>query len=91
MIYVNGIHTIACHYTNGVIKQYADDTCIIVKARNTTELKFETNPLLFCIEQWPSANKLSINMDKTKALNIFPKLNEAIWNINLTICKFFFI
>ena len=45
-MYVNDIHNIACHCTNDVIKEYADDACIIVKARNTTELKFETNALL---------------------------------------------
>ena len=43
LIYVNDIHNIACHYTNDIIKQYSDDTCMIVKAGNITELKFETN------------------------------------------------
>ena len=66
------------------IKQYANDTCIIVKARNTTELKFETNALLSRIEQWSSANKFTINMDKTKALIISPKLKETVKNITLS-------
>ena len=73
LIYVNDIHNIVCHNTNDAIKQYADDTCIIVKARNTAELKFETNALFSRIEQWSSANKLTINMDKTKALIISPR------------------
>ena len=55
-----------------VIKQYADDTCIIVKARNTAELKFEPNALLSRIEQWSSANKLTIVRIKQKHL-IFSK------------------
>ena len=84
-MYVNDIHNFACHYTSDVIKQYADDTCKIVKAPNTTELKFKTNALLSRIEQWSSANKLSINMDKTKALIISPKLYEIVKSITLFI------
>ena len=88
MIYVYEFHNIACHYTNDVIKQYADDTYTIVKASNTTEPKCETNALLSRIEQWSSANKLTINMDKTKALIISPKLNKTVKNITLSITNF---
>ena len=88
LIYVDDIHNIACHYTNDIIKQYTDDTFIIVKARNTTELKFETNVLLSHIKQWSFANKLSINTDKTKALIISQKLNETDKYITLSITNF---
>ena len=88
LIYVNDIHNIAYHFTNDVIKQFADDTCIIVKARNTTELKFETNALFYRIEQWSSANKLTIKLDQTKAIIISQKLIETVKNITLYINDF---
>ena len=64
LISVKDFHKIAFHYTNDVIKQYADDKRIhILKASNITELKFKTNALLSRTEQWSFANKLTINMD----------------------------
>ena len=58
------------------------------KTRNTTELNFKTNVLLSRIKQWSSVNKLSINIDKIKALTISPKLNETVKNIALSINNF---
>jgi len=79
LIYVNDIHNITDQSNNGPgIKQYADDTCLIINARKPKELEAKANFLLACIEKWSSTNKLSINLSKTKAMLIAPKLRKRV-------------
>lgn len=84
LIYVNDIHNIDKCSNNSIV-QYADDTCLIVKASNLDELKIKTNTVLSRVEQWSSANKLTINQNKTKAIIISPKVNKCLNDISLTI------
>ena len=72
LLYINDINSIGT-YSNDSIKQYADDTCLVINEINLDKLKAKVNKLLLSTEQWSSANKLTINFSKCKAMIIAPK------------------
>ena len=43
-------------YSKDSIKQYADDTCLVINEINLDKLKAKANKLLLSTEQWSSAN-----------------------------------
>jgi len=66
-LYINDIHFF-CHDLN--IVQFADDTCIIVEARCRESLKKELEFALAKVNFWLRVNKLTLNTNKTKVLEI---------------------
>ena len=60
LLYINDINKIDT-YSNDSIKQYADDTCLVINEINLDKLKAKANKLLLSTEQWSSTNKLTIN------------------------------
>jgi len=55
---------------------FADDTCLLVKASNPQDLQNKINKELKNLNDWCSANKLTIIPSKSNALIIFPKLKR---------------
>ena len=45
---------------------YADDTCLIFTSHDSTDLQIKLTSVLNKIESWLQANKLSLNVKKTK-------------------------
>ena len=84
LLYINDINNINT-YSNDSIKQYADDTCLVINEINLDKLKAKANKLLLSTEQWSSANKLTINFSKCKAMIIAPKLRSPSCTIPILI------
>ena len=84
LLYINDINNINT-YSNDSIKQYADDTCLVINEINLDKLKAKANKLLLSTEQWSSANKLTINFSKCKAMIIAPKLRSRSCTIPILI------
>ena len=63
---------------------FADDTCILVKANTSNELKYSLNYELAKINGWIVANKLTLNADKSSAIIIKPKLHSPPVEMNLS-------
>ena len=84
LLYINDINNIDT-YSNDSIKQYADDTCLVVNELNLDKLKAKANKLLLSTEQWPLANKLTINFSKCNAMIIAPKFRSPSCTISILI------
>ena len=84
LLYINDINNIDT-YSNDSIKQYADETCLVINEINLDKLKAKANKLLLSTEQWSSANKLTINFSKCKAMIIAPKFRSPSCTIPILI------
>jgi len=51
---------------------YADDTSILITAKNKAELKDKIKPVLASMIEWFSANGLVLNMEKTNIMRFTP-------------------
>jgi len=51
---------------------YADDTSVLVTAKNDAELKNKVKPVLASMIEWFSANGLPLNMEKTNIMKFTP-------------------
>ena len=68
---------------------YADDACLNVKAPIINLLETLMNQKMEITRQWMLANKLTINVSKTKAMVIPPKkklmfdysINSKMWDV----------
>jgi hypothetical protein len=69
ILYVNDLPYELCHEDTSVM--YADDTSVIITAKNETELKVKINPVLTSTMEWFSANGLVLNMEKKKYNEIY--------------------
>ena len=47
---------------------YADDTCVLLTAKNDKELKIKINYMLCYLIGWLSANGLALNIEKTNIM-----------------------
>ena len=64
---------------------YADDTSLMYKARNECELQNNLNSCLNKVAKWFDANKLTLNVDKTKFMNFGTKrILDKFTNVRLT-------
>ena len=68
LIYINDLPKSTKHQT----VLFADDTTIIVRAKNDKDLEHEINTALSDVIQWLEANKLRINTTKTKYVIFSP-------------------
>ena len=65
LIYINNIFKISI---NAKIISFADDTSVLFRANNVTQLYNDINENISLIFNWFSLNKLSINADKTRLI-----------------------
>ena len=84
LLYINEINNVDT-YSSDSIKQYADDTCLVINEINLDKLKAKANKLLLSTEQWQSANKLTINFPKCKTMIIAPKFRSPSCTIPILI------
>ena len=68
IIYINDIFKSI--KTTGKIYMYADDTLIICKSKDVKEVTTDTENALVKMFTWCTANKLSINVSKTKHMTV---------------------
>ena len=68
ILYVNDIFEMLDHESSVVM--YADDTLLISKAENMVEVHEKAQKALQSISNWCSANRLSLNLAKTKYMVI---------------------
>jgi len=64
IIYINDIIKACSDKCN--IKMVANDTLIYVNGDSSEELQNKVNRVFLIIEQWMNANKLKMNVEKTK-------------------------
>ena len=67
LIYINDLKACPLSSYAGV---YADDTCLTASAIDPEMLQFKLNRDLEVVRSWLHANKLTLNMKKTKCLII---------------------
>ena len=65
LLYINDLRFTLKH--SGA-SHFADDTAIICQSRNKNKLEINLNNDLSCLSEWLNANRLSLNVDKTKLL-----------------------
>ena len=85
LIYINDICN--CSLSSNFI-MYADDTNIIISDKNLIQLENTINDELIKVNNWLKANKLLLNVNKTKYMLFIPNINKKNSNqgaINLNI------
>lgn len=84
IIYVNDLPNEIIN-TNINIVMYADDTSIILKAKNGNELQELANYTMSKLMHWFNANNLHLNIAKTNYIHFKNKINKNEIDLNLTI------
>jgi hypothetical protein len=69
IIYVNDLPCVINHFARPVI--YADDTSVLVTAKNLKYLQIKVNSTLYHISDWFSSNGLILNMEKTNIIKFY--------------------
>ena len=77
LIYINDLHE-ASNILDSIM--FADDTNPFYSHQNINDLFSTVNSELECINRWFKANKLSLNIDKTKYGLFHKKSAKNIWN-----------
>lgn len=80
-----------CIYINDVVSIdndvkfiiYADDTTILVTAKDAEDVMIKANEVLSKLSSWSTANSLKINVNKTKAVLFRPKNRNVATTTNL--------
>ena len=80
LLYINDLP----NCISGTPRLFADDTCILVKANTSNELKYYLNYELEKTNDWIVANKLTLNAAKSNAIIIKPKLHSPPVEMNLS-------
>lgn len=73
IIYVNDLPNLNADMT---CLSYADDTAIIIKGDNVSDLQFTVNTLMVQLSDWFHANSLSINVSKTYTQHYATRTSE---------------
>ena len=80
IIYINDLHFALKFSTSS---HFADDTCLIYSTKNPKTLETNLNYDLKKLNQWLLANRLSLNIDKTRLLLFHSKHNKNQYDINI--------
>jgi len=80
IVYINDLHLSLKFATSS---HFADDTCLIYSSKNAKTLETNLNYDLKNLNQWLCANRLSLNIDKTRLLIFHSKYNKRQHNINI--------
>ena len=79
LIYINDLpNALSCHTT-----LFADDTCLLIQAKDVSTFQKRSNNELSKIQQWMNCNKLTLNPNKTQALLIPSSRQQVISTIKL--------
>ena len=80
LLYINDLH----NCISSASRLFADDTCILIQAYTSNELKYSLNYELAKINGWIVANKLALNAAKFSVIIIKPKLHSSPVEMNLS-------
>lgn len=80
-IYINDIVEVCPEEYN--IKMFADDTLLYVNGECSEEIERKANTILNIVEKWMCANKLKMNVSKTKFMIVRSVRKEQRGNIKL--------
>ena len=69
LLYINDIQNVS----NFDVRLFADDTLLYLSNKNSQELEYKITVELKKVQKWLDANKLTINVSKTKYIIISPK------------------
>ena len=75
-IYVNDL---SCHLLQCKAYLYADDTALVAKGKNKAEIEWKLQRNLTTAHNWLDANKLSLNILKTKVM-LFSHPRNPLFN-----------
>ena len=79
LIYINDLpNASSCHTT-----LFADDTCLLIQAKDVSTLQKRSNSELSKVHQWMNCNKLTLNPNKTQVLLIPSSRHQVISTIKL--------
>ena len=78
LIYINDFTQSSDFFS---MRLFADDTSLTASAKNIDELLFEINKELPNIYDWLCANKLTLNLRKTKYLIFQPRQKKVDYNL----------
>ena len=87
LLYINDLHF---SLKKSVVSHFADDTCITYSAKKMKSLETVLNYELKIISDWLNANRLSLNVDKSKLIIFKSKrkiINTDNFSIKLNGCK----
>ena len=74
LIYINDLpNALSCHTT-----LFADDTCLLIQAKNVSNLQKRSHNELSKVQQWMNCNKLTLNPNKTQVLLIPSSRQQVI-------------
>lgn len=82
ILYINDIFNLKL---NGQIVMYADDAAIEYTATSTTELNQMINEDLKTLSEWFTANKLTMNLKKTKCMVVHRQQHTKHFTFNVSI------
>jgi hypothetical protein len=83
--YVNDLPNVIHQFARPVI--YADDTSILVTAKNLKDLQIKVSSTLNHVSNWFSSNELTLNMEKTNTIKFYSNhfhnnLQQSAFKIN---------
>jgi len=80
ILYINDLHYSLKYAT---ASHFADDTCLTYASKKPKTLETNLNYDLKNLNQWLCANRLSLNIDKTRLLLFHSKYNKKNYDINI--------
>jgi len=79
LVYINDLP----RSQNFEVKLFADDTCLLLHSKNPSSLEIKINDALTNIQEWTSANKLTVNPNISSVLIISPKKIKPIHKLHI--------
>lgn len=78
LIYVNDLHK----STNAEIVQYADDTTIVCKNKESQSLWESVEDVFSSLNNWFTINGLSLNISKTQVIEFTPRHSQTVTEVD---------
>jgi len=83
-LYVNDLqYAVDC-----IPRLYDDDTCLVIQGKTAEQLQYSLNSEMTKVEQWMSANQLTINPQKSAILPIYPSVKTPPIKLEVNINQF---
>jgi len=79
LVYINDLP----HSFSFNVKLFAEDTYLLLHSKNPSLLEIKINEALTNIKEWTSANKLTVNLNKSLVLIIPPKKTKPIPKLHI--------
>lgn len=84
ILFICFVNDLPENFQNCKIFSYADDTQILVSARNSKDIKNKLESLIATAQHWYTKNSLLNNATKTEIMTISKRKNKDTFEINIT-------